>query len=182
LTTPENETALDDRELALRVRNGECVAFEKLYLRYKQGVYLYCTRFLGHGPAAEDTFQEVFLKCFEQLRQGKDITNIRGYLLSTAHNRCLNCLRDQKHPVRLGDIEDGLAAPVENSDDKQTLQEMLQHIPHENREALLLCEYQGYSYDEIAEIISVPVSTVRKRIFRARRKLRLMLEANNAKT
>lgn len=181
MLTAVNEPGINDQSLVLQIQNGEQSAFAELYLRYKQGVYLYCMRFLGDSPAAEDVFQDVFLNCFEQLRHGKEITNIRGYLLSSAHNRCLNVLRNRKHPQPLDEIEEYIAQPMRNDDDAQALQHMLQYIPPENRDALLLCEYHGYSYEEIARMTSVPITTVRKRIFRARQKLRGLLGASGFK-
>jgi RNA polymerase sigma-70 factor, ECF subfamily len=173
--TAVNTPGTNDQTLVLRIQNGEPAAFAEIYLRYKHGVYLYCTRFLGDTPAAEDVFQDVFLHCFEQLKNGKPIANVRGYLLSSAHNRCLNVIRDAKHPYPIEDLEESIAAPHHDPDDAQTLQQVLQHLPPENREALLLCEYHGYSYEEIARMTSVPVSTIRKRIYRARQKLRRLL-------
>jgi RNA polymerase sigma-70 factor, ECF subfamily len=166
-----------DETIARQIRNGETAAFAELYSRHKQVVYLYCTRFLGRTAAAEDIFQDVFLKCFEQLRQGKAIANMRAYLLSAAHNRCLNFMRDTKYAQCIDEVKDLIPAPRLDQDDAQTLHLLLQQISAENREALLLCEYQGYSYNEIAEMTSVPLSTVRKRIFRARQKLRALLGA-----
>ena len=169
------ENHSDDVIIGERIRSGDHSAFAELYSRYKHGVYLFCTRFLGDNAASEDVFQDVFLNCFEQLRSGKEIQNLKGYLLSAAHNRCLNVIRDRKYPEDIDGMADTL--PTRDSDPalQQDLQAALQQVSPDNREALLLCEYQGYSYEEIARITSVPVSTVRKRIFRARQKLRTLL-------
>jgi len=169
------DIGLQDRELVRRVRDGDNTAFAELYTKYKQGVYLYCTRFLGAGPAAEDIFQDVFLKCLEYLRKGKDIQNVRSYLLSSAHNRCLNVIRDRKYPKDIDEMSDYLSSGEVSYGETQDLKRALQMLTAENREALILREYQGYSYEEISRLISEPVTTVSKRIYRARKKLREIL-------
>jgi RNA polymerase sigma-70 factor (ECF subfamily) len=168
-----------DQQLAHRIRNGENAAFAELYALYKHGVYLYCTRFLGNSPAAEDIFQDVFMNCFEHIRRNEGITNLRGYLLSSAHNRCLNELRQRKFPMDISDCEEDVSVQPDDFDGPQQVHQLLQCVPAENREALVLKEYEGFSYDEIAEMTGVPLSTVRKRIFRARQKLRRLLEKND---
>lgn len=172
-----------DLELQRRIREGDNAAFSDLYARHKQGVYLYCTRFLGGRPAAEDIFQEVFLNLLEKIRGGKEIENVQAYLMRSARNRCLNSIRDRKYPADVDDMHDYLPGE-ERSDagELDDLRQALERLPDDNREALLLCEYEGYSYEEIATLTEVPLSTVRKRIFRARRKLRDMLSPSSTRT
>jgi RNA polymerase sigma-70 factor (ECF subfamily) len=165
-----------DRELQQRIRNGDNNAFGELYTRHKQPVYVYCTRFVGHDGTAEDVFQDVFIGMLERIRNGSEIENVAAYLMRSARNRCLNVLRDRKFPVDIADVEDRLGhdSAVE-FDAHDALQGAMREIPDENREALVLCEYGGYSYEEIARMTEVPLTTVRKRIFRARQKLRELL-------
>ncbi len=178
-----SQTVLQDLQLQQRIRGGDDAAFAELYAGYRQGVYLYCTRFLGDRPAAEDIFQEVFLNLLERIRGGSDIENVQGYLLRSARNRCLNVIRDRKYPKDVDELEEflpgGERVMVGEYDD---LESALQELPAVNREALLLCEYQGYSYDEIAAMTEVPVTTVRKRIFRARQRLRQILAPDMNRT
>ncbi len=171
-----SQTETQDLVLQRRIREGDNAAFADLYARHKQGVYLFCTRFLGDRPLAEDIFQEVFVNLLEKIREGQQIDNIRAYLLRSARNRCYNCIRDRKYAKDVDDLRDILPGGEEaDPDDHAELHAALRQLPDDNRDALLLCEYEGYSYDEIAGLTSVPVSTVRKRIFRARRKLRELL-------
>ncbi len=178
-----SQTVLQDLQLQQRIREGDDAAFAELYAGHKQGVYLYCTRFLGDQPAAEDIFQEVFLNLLERVRGGGEIENVQGYLLRSARNRCLNVIRDRKYPKDVDELEDFLPSGdrimVGEFDD---LNDALQELPTANREALLLCEYEGYSYDEISEMTEVPVTTVRKRIFRARQRLRHLLSPDMNRT
>lgn len=165
-----------DHELQQRIREGDNAAFAELYSCHKQGVYLYCTRFLGDQPAAEDIFQEVFINLLERVRAGSRIENVQGYLMRSARNRCLNVIRDRKYPKDVDELEEILpGGDVVSVGEYEDLESALQRLPAANRDALLLCEYQGYSYDEISAITDVPVTTVRKRIFRARQRLRQIL-------
>jgi RNA polymerase sigma-70 factor (ECF subfamily) len=178
-----SQTELQDLQLQQRIREGDNAAFAELYAGYKQGVYLYCTRFIGDRPMAEDIFQEVFLNLLERVRGGLEIENVQGYLLRSARNRCLNVIRDRKYPKDVDELAEflpgGERVRVGEYDD---LESALQELPAVNREALLLCEYEGYTYDEIAEMTEVPVTTVRKRIFRARQRLRQLLSPDMNRT
>ena len=168
-----NQTEPQDLVLQRQIREGSNAAFADLYTRHKQGVYLFCTRFLGDRPLAEDVFQEVFVNLLEKIRDGLEIENVRAYLLRSARNRCYNSIRDRKYAKDVDELQDVLPGGEEaDADQHEELHAALRELPDDNREALLLCEFEGYSYDEIATITAVPVSTVRKRIFRARRKLR----------
>lgn len=178
-----SQGVMQDQALQQRIREGDNAAFAKLYSCHKQGVYLYCTRFLGDQPAAEDIFQEVFINLLERIRLGAQIENVPAYLLRSVRNRCLNVIRDRKYPADVDELEEILPGdedvPVGEYDE---LEHALQRLPAPNRDALLLCEYQGYSYDEISAITEVPVSTVRKRIFRARQRLRQLLSPDKFRT
>ncbi|MFZ1731814.1 MAG: RNA polymerase sigma factor [Bacteroidota bacterium] len=163
-------------QLQQRIREGDNAAFAELYAGYKQGVFLYCTRFLGDRNSAEDIFQEVFMNLLERVRSGSEIENVQGYLLRSARNRCLNVIRDRKYPKDVNELEEFLpGAEHVMAGEYGDLESALQELPAVNREALLLCEYEGYSYDEIAQMTECSLTTVRKRIYRARQKLRQLL-------
>jgi RNA polymerase sigma-70 factor (ECF subfamily) len=168
-----NQTVSQDLELQRRIREGDNAAFSDLYALHKQGVYLFCTRFLGGTQAADDIFQDVFLNLLEIIRGGRDIENVHAYLMRSARNRCLNSIRDRKYPKDIDEMHDYLPGDSDHdNDEREVLQHALQQLPADNREALLLAEYEGYTYDEIAQLTEVPVSTVRKRFFRARQSRR----------
>ena len=178
-----SQSVMQDQALQQRIREGDNAAFAELYSCHKQGVYLYCTRFLGDQPAAEDIFQEVFINLLERVRGGGHIENVQGYLMRSARNRCLNVIRDRKYPKDVDELEEFLPGGESITvGEHEELESALQQLPAVNRDALLLCEYQGYSYDEIALLTEVPVTTVRKRIFRARQRLRQILTPDKNRT
>ncbi|NTW78190.1 MAG: sigma-70 family RNA polymerase sigma factor [Syntrophaceae bacterium] len=106
----------------------------------------------------------------------QEIVQIEGYLFRNARNRCYNTLRDFRYSKDVYEMEESLPDLSDNhSEIRERLRDAVQELPDELREPLVLCDYQGYSYEEISVITDVPVSTLRKRLFRARNKLRTML-------
>ncbi len=169
--------SVEDQLLLTKVRDGNEEAFGELYAKYKHSIYLFCMRMIGDTMTAEDIFQDVFIRCYENIRSGTEITFIKSYLFTSARNRCLNVIRSQKKLFELEDAEDIVRhEQFEEYDVAENIQGALESIPPLNREAFLLCEYEGYTYQEAAQLTDVPVSTVRKRIFRARQRLRKLLE------
>ena len=175
-----SQTVSQDQELQRRIKEGDGSAFSELYSRYKQSLYTYCTLFVGRSAEADDIFQEVFLSTLEKIRSGQEILQIEGYLFRNARNRCYNILRDAKYTRDVYEMEASLPDLGDNiSEIQERLRAAVQELPDELREPLVLCDYQGYSYEEISVITDVPVSTLRKRLFRARNKLRTMLNPGN---
>ncbi len=166
------EAANDDMMLCQRIRNGDEHAFTPLYERHKQAVYTHCVRFLGEGGAAEDIFHDVMIKCYEQLRAGMEIANVRAYLMTAARNRCYNVIRDDKRPIDIDVIGEALPAEALDPGDVMDIRAALLTLKPHHREALVQFEYLGHRYDEIAEIMELPVSKVRQYIFKAREGLR----------
>lgn len=166
----------EDQNLIEKIREGNRDAFATLYGKYKQPIYLFCVRMVSTSAIAEDIFQDLFMKCYENIREGMTITNLKSYLFTSARNRCLNAIRNRKNTFDLEEIPDSYS-PIADYDYEtaESIQDALQKIPELNREAFLLCEYEGYSYEETAQLTSVPLSTVRKRVFRARQRLRQLL-------
>lgn len=152
-------------------------AFRELYTRYSSRIYLYCRKVVGHNEAAEDLFQQTFLKLLQSAATERTMTNVPAFLLRIARNLCLHHkphmgyatvpLEEFQMPVEDVSLESrGLARLVTTA---------LDLLAEEYREALVLQAYNGLSYKEIGEITGVPVSTVRNRVVRAERKIREIL-------
>lgn len=152
-------------------------AFEEIYGRYASRIWLYALKVTGDRDSAEDIFQGTFLRLLQSATPGKRVTNLSGYLLKTARNLCLNA-RAKMRPLTLP--ADELDIPVEFSQvESRELESLIETalglLPEEQREAFVLQAYNGLSYREIAEVIGHPVSTVRNRVVRAKRKMREIL-------
>jgi RNA polymerase sigma-70 factor, ECF subfamily len=177
VTTEVSQTVSQDLELQQRIRAGDSAAFAELYATYKQRVYAYCSMLLSCSGSVDDVFQDVFIGMLERIRQGLEIECVGAYLMRSARNRCLNVLRNRKPSIAIDADEFDLPADssTESADVQNDVRQAIQQLPEKNREVLILYEYHGYSYDEIARFTDVPVSTVRKRLFRARNSLRRTL-------
>ncbi|MDQ1265442.1 MAG: hypothetical protein QG635_592 [Bacteroidota bacterium] len=150
-------------------------AFAELYARHSPRVYAYCRRFLGNKEEAEDIFQEVFVRFYQCASEKRVMTNVPGFLLRIARNLCVNIKKREK---KLLSYEDYMAfySGREDSDELINLIKMaLDLLSEDLKEAFILREYDGMSYNDIADITGEPLSTVKIRIYRAKQKIREIL-------
>jgi RNA polymerase sigma-70 factor (ECF subfamily) len=169
-----------DRELYGRLAHDDAAAqaaLSILYRRYSQRIYTYCRKIIGESTTAEDLLQETFVKLLESGRQERSIENFPAYLMTIARNLCLSHrARSKRQFVEVEDFH--LASrdvPYEQRELLQLIQASLELLPEDYREAFVLREYNGLSYNEIAEVIGESLDVVKVRIFRAKKKLRDIL-------
>jgi RNA polymerase sigma-70 factor (ECF subfamily) len=164
-----------DEELMLSFKNGDSLAFRELFDRYKNSIYGYVRRRVNDPGRAEEITQDVFLALVER-RNGYQVTaSFRTYLYRIALNRIASEYRKKKESDPLPPEASGPAAAGGDPAVVQQVREALALLEPEQREIVLLREYQGLSYDEIAAVLSIPVGTVRSRLFRAKMALRELL-------
>ncbi|MCX6155027.1 MAG: sigma-70 family RNA polymerase sigma factor [Candidatus Kapabacteria bacterium] len=173
-----NKEEIELRKAAENLRKGSAEAFKILYDNYQHKVYRYCLRILNSEALAKDAFQETFINVYEHRFdfQGK---NFAAWLFTIARNSCMNILRNKREsgPSLAEDSQDFQL--TENEDDfglKQYIGKAIAMLPLPFREALVLREYQEYSYQEIAEILKIDVSLAKIRVYRARLILRKLLK------
>ncbi|MCO6467066.1 MAG: RNA polymerase sigma factor [Bradyrhizobiaceae bacterium] len=154
-------------------------AFGELYARYSSVVYAYCMRVMGDREQAHDVFQDTFMKFYQAASRHEQLENVKGYLLTISRNLCFN--EKKRNNNRTLEFDELLYNPGESRDADQN--EMLQLVrvslellPQDMREAFVLREYQGLSYTEIAKVIGMTVPTAKVRVFRARQKLKEILQ------
>jgi RNA polymerase sigma-70 factor, ECF subfamily len=166
-----------DEELMERFKEGEEQAFVELYKRYNRRVYAYSVKMVGSRMLAEDLFQEIFIRVAKKrdhFKQG----NFAAWLFAIARNLCLNALRDNVEHVPLEEVQDSLHTSGDESEyelSSEILRRSIDQLPHDLREVLVLRVYNGFSYNEIAEITNTKLATVKVRIFRAKQKLQEIL-------
>lgn len=148
-----------------------------LYRRYSQRIYTYCRKILGDSTTAEDLLQETFVKVLESGRQQRAIENFPAYLMTIARNLCLSHrARSKRQFVEVEDFHLSYRdVPYEQRELLQLIEASLELLPEDYREAFVLREYNGLSYNEIAEVIGESLDVVKVRIFRAKKKLRDVL-------
>jgi len=170
----------DDTDLFLLMQKKDQYhqeAFAELYTRHSPRVFAYCRRYLGSEEAANDVFQESFVRFFKSAESERVMTNVPAFLLRIARNLCVNYLRKQKRHIS---YEEYMTTEFnENQQDKDELldliKEAIDSLPEKYREVFVLREYEGLSYIEIAEITDESVANIKVRIYRAKQKLREIL-------
>jgi len=161
-----------DDDLMAAVRAGDQAAFETLFDRYRNPVWRFFRRRLTDAELAADLSQEVFVAVFRGAGRYEPRASFRSYLFGIAFNQ-LAAARRQRVPS--GEVEqwqDKAAGAGGDPDDGLWVRQALAGLDAEEREILMLREYDGMTYDEIAELTGVPIGTVRSRLFRARQALR----------
>jgi RNA polymerase sigma factor (sigma-70 family) len=174
-----------DERLVSNAKDGDERAFEVLYERHSPAILRYCRSLLRSTQEAEDVKQEVFVLAISALRRGAEPDAFRPWLYRVAHNACMSHLR-MRRPVLVADngvlVGPAVAAePVQHH--REELRQLLDDIgtlPDVQRGALLLREMDGFSYEQVGEVLGLPLSTVRASIFRARRTLHGLAEARDA--
>lgn len=153
--------------------NDNSGAFLTLFHNNKNQIYSFALKILGDEHAAGDVTQEVFLRLFKKHKTISKIENPENWLFIIARNLCLNQLRDRRKEISLSDIDENRASETYCSDSRYiVLEKAMYSLDTRFREALILKEYQGFSYKEIAEILQVTVTTVRSLLFNARTRLK----------
>ena len=172
-----------DQELVLRAQRGDSRAFDLLLLKYQNRVASLVSRFVNDSAEVEDVTQEAFIKAYRALPKFRGESAFYTWLYRIASNTAKNYLVSRgRRPSADADVSDAVyfeegeaLRDVETPENNYLGQELavavtevLESLPEELRMALTLREFEGLSYDEIAEVMECPVGTVRSRIFRAR--------------
>lgn len=146
-----------------------------LYRRHVSMVYQICLMLLKNVPDAEDATQNVFRKVMEQDKPFRDPEHEKAWLIVTARNEC----RDQlKHWWRRNRESEAVLLHISSRQPEDNgLKELIWELPEQDRLVLYLYYYQGYTAQEIAELLGKNPSTVRTWLVRARKKLKLRMEA-----
>ncbi len=174
-----------DRDTATFTRflGGDDEAFKSLYDLYERPLYLYILRLLNSEQDSQDVFQDVWIRMYRLRGEREAVTKFSGLLFTVARNLSMNALRSRKQmPDMLEDTSAEFDAmlrthPVEDADLRDLFERALAQLPVAQREAFILREYNGYAYQEIADITGDPMVTVKTRAFRARERLRKIIAA-----
>lgn len=174
-----------DEELIDRFVHGESAAFAELLERYRDKVFQFACWTLGSGrdrSEAEDATQEVFLQLFRSARSFRHRSKFRTWLYSLARNVCrqhaaklrrrpFTPWREDAEEDPVLEIPDGQPGPLDQIEEEERhrlLRAAVEGLPPHHRGVLLLRDWEDLSYEEIAEVMQVPVGTVRSRLFHAR--------------
>lgn len=151
-------------------------AFRELYRRNEMRVWSYCTIALHNQDKARDIAQEAFVRFYRMGVQGTVVENPGAYLMRIVRNLCLDEKKNEKGFVPLENIEIPVSGDIyEQKELEYMVETALQLLPEEHKDALIMQTFSEMSYDEIARAQNVPLTTVRNRIVRAKKKLREIL-------
>jgi len=173
-----------DVQVIARARRGEESAFAELLRRFRAPVFNLCLRMLKNRDDAEDVAQDVFIKVFGMLERYDDRYAFRSWVFKIAANQCIDFIR--RNRVKLQSLDEPLKfkgeeierqfpdeAPnpeetVETREIGQLLLEITDQLPPHYRSMIVLRHQEQLSYEEIAEVLDLPLGTVKARIHRAR--------------
>jgi RNA polymerase sigma-70 factor (ECF subfamily) len=158
--------AVEDADLIERTRKGDVESYNLLISRWEKRVYNYLLRILDSREDALDLCQEVFLKAYQNIRKLDDTRRFGPWLFRIAHNEAYSLFRKRKPEDELTGVEapHEPAYPVELT---LAAAAALDRLSPEQREAVVLKIYQGFKFEEMAEVLDCPVSTVKSRLYSA---------------
>ena len=164
-----------DERLVDLARAGYEPAFEAIVTRYRRPLLRYCSRFLSE-ERAEDAVQQTFVSAYAAMKKDESELRLRPWLYRIAHNTALNALRDRglRHEELAEEI-DGVERPdqaLERREGLRTVLGAVQELPERQRDAIVLRELEGRSYEQIADELGVTGGAVRQLLSRARSQVR----------
>ncbi|HFE63037.1 RNA polymerase subunit sigma-24 [candidate division KSB1 bacterium 4484_188] len=199
-TKTTSKRVVTDEQLIARFQQGDVQAFDILVRRYKDQLLNYIFRFVGNRSDAEDIVQETFLRVYKNKHYYKEIAKFSTWVYTIAGNLAKTELRRRKrHKIfsvsnfvnedRDFDIPDTDHSPerkVDGTLKEDIIQKAIDKLPPKFKEVIILRDVQGFAYEEISQILSIPLGTVKSRVNRGRLKLQEDLkflfesEPNNA--
>ena len=173
-----------DKQLVARVQRGDSRAFDLLVLKYQHKIFSLIGRYVHDADEVQDVAQEAFIKAYRALPKFRGDSAFYTWLYRIAINTAKNHLvsRSRRPPGSDVDVEDAeyyeggsALRDIENPENalfgaelKSVVERAIRELPDDLRSAVTLREFDGLSYEDIADIMDCPVGTVRSRIFRAR--------------
>ena len=181
-----------DEELVARSKGGDADSFNQLILRWERPIYGLAYRVIGREEDARDVCQETFLRAFRALPGFKGEAKFSSWVYRIALNLCRDWMRRQRRaptvqmpegvdPIEMaserGPVE-SIETLVERRELSGVVEEAMKLLPEEQRTAIILKEYHGMTFQEIADLQGCPLSTVKTRLYQGLSVLRRHLEKN----
>lgn len=174
----------DDEQVWLEeARRGSKEAFGKLITAYQSPVFNLAYRMLGNADEAEQAAQEAFIRAWTRLDSYDPAHKFSTWMLSITSNYCIDQLRKRRaqllsiegplpaHPALMSERSDGPESLATSSEREESVQRLLETLPDDYKQAVVLRYWYDMSYEEIAEVMDTSVSAIKSRLFRARRQM-----------
>lgn len=182
-----NIPGITDEQLLAAYLSGDAAAFTELVRRYERDLYVFLNRFLGNAAAAEDVFQETFIQVHQSAKTFDPTKKFRPWLFTIGANKARDFLRSRARrytvPLQAAmshndpngqPFMDVLESPdigpilqAENSEEAERVRQAVQRLPDSLREVLLLAYFHQFPYRQIAEMLEMPLGTVKSRLHTA---------------
>lgn len=189
---------MDETVLIQQSQQGDLEAFEQLLLRYEKKVYTIAYKYMGNAEDASDMAQEALIKAYQSIGSFRGEAAFGTWIGRITANKCLDELRKRKRiqvtslddevELEEGSVKKEIAADIDTPEEHTIRQETVQYVQsmigqmrEEYRIVLVLRELEGHSYDEIAQMLSCSLGTVKSRISRARNYLKEQILADKKK-
>ncbi len=190
LTDVRVKVTPSDEELIKRFQEGDVYAFEQIVHRYKNQLINFVYNFIGNRIEAEDIIQETFLRVYKNKHLYRNIAKFSTWIYTIAGNLAKTELRKRRRRRLLSlnkigyndkdyDVPDLFASPEERVDGgmkEKEIREKILDLPQKFREVVILRDIEEFSYEEISNILKIPIGTVKSRVNRGRLKLQKSLQ------
>lgn len=175
---------MNEERLIQKASKGDASAFNELMAMHERRMYAVALRMCNNHEDAQDCLQEAMLRIFRAISGFKGQSSFSTWVYRITMNTCLDELRRRKNRpnTSLDDLLDSGWAPSDETDTperhavrsekRRNIQQMIRELPEDMRSAIILRDIEGYSYDDIADILGANVGTIKSRISRGREKLR----------
>jgi RNA polymerase sigma-70 factor (ECF subfamily) len=173
-----------DKDLVKKIQQGDKSAYDVLVIKYQHRIIQLVSRYITDPSEAQDVAQEAFIKAYQALAHFRGDSAFYTWLYRIAINTAKNYLlaRHRRHTDYQLDVQEaeqldntpqlqGMDTPecqMMNDDIINTIEQVIKNLPEEMRVAIMLREFDGMSYEAIAQTMDCPIGTIRSRIFRAR--------------
>ena len=180
MTGPAALLPSPEQDLITLARRGDRLAFGELVQRHRDGVMNVVYRLCGDPDLAEETAQEAFIRAWQNLDRYKSEFPFRNWIYKIAVNLAYDALRRRKPQINIEEIslqshQGDPEQALESRERAERVRQCVLALPPDSRSALVLREYEGLTYQEIAATLDIPLGTVMSRLSYARNRLRQAL-------
>ncbi len=164
----------EDSCLVRRFKNGDEKAFNVLFEKYKQSIYSICYRYVRNEPDARELTQDVLLKVYRNLKKFDERSKFFTWVYRITVNTCISFKRKLQP-----DVEYSNSVPIQKERNmalKKAIDDAIAQLPARQRMSFVLRQFEGYTFEEVAEIMGISAGAAKANHFQAIRKLRVLLK------
>jgi len=171
-----NTDSKTDKELVIQIRNGDITAFDKIYKKYSNRLYLFVFGIIKSQKDAEDIIQEVFIKIWDKKDKINEHLSFQSFLFTIAHNTTISLIRKKVKETDFVAHIKSIQNPVKTTSDeseieykelKNRLENTIKKLPERQQQVYKLSRKEELSYSEIAEKLNISVNTVENHMVKA---------------